>query len=73
MPYCSITACLIVSDDQQDIVVEHVSTLIDSFVLRGITVYDTDLKCVTICDVQDPKASQKEMQPGRQPKVKLKP
>ena len=67
MPYCSVTACLTVSDEHTNIIVEEMARLIDSFVLGGIAVYDTDLKCATVCDVKDAKALQEEMRPGKKP------
>ena len=65
MPYSSVTACLTVADEHRDIIVEEVADLIDSFVLRGIAVYDTDLKCVSASDVKDVRALQREMRPGK--------
>ncbi len=72
MPYCSVTACLTVSDEHTNIVVEEMARLIDSFVLRGIAVYDTDLKCTTVSDLKDAKALRKEMRPGKKPKPRAK-
>ena len=68
MPYSSVTACLTIADEHRDIIVEEVAHLIDSFVLRGIAVYDTDLKCVPAADVKAVKALQREMRPGKTPK-----
>lgn len=68
MPYSSVTACLTIADEHRDIIVEEVADLIDSFVLRGIAVYDTDLKCVAASDVKDARALQREMRPGKKPK-----
>ena len=68
MPYSSVTACLTVADEHRDIIVEELARLIDSFVLRGIAVYDTDLKCVPACDLKDVRALQREMRPGKKPR-----
>ncbi len=53
MPYSRITACITVEQPIQEQIIAALQELFDSFAIQHIAVFDSEISCVTVSDVEN--------------------
>lgn len=64
MPYARITACILVEEQDSAVVQESLQSLLDSIVIDGRPVFDSEITCTTICEVPGADEIRRELEPS---------
>ena len=63
MPYARISACILVEEQDSALVQESLQSLVDSFVIDGRPVFDSEVTCATVCEVPGAEEIRQELEP----------